>query len=59
MMLQFPPGQSVFEIVPESLTEFFATGREYYLTFFKDETGKVADVLIRNEGEIGRWKKSR
>ena len=58
-MMQIPPGQAVFEIVPESATQFFWKGREYYLTFLKDETGKVTHVLVRNEGEIGRWTKSR
>jgi hypothetical protein len=58
LMIQFPPGQSVFEIVPESATQFFAKGREYYLSFDRDETGSVT-VLVRNEGEMARWAKSR
>ncbi|HKR60615.1 MAG TPA: serine hydrolase [Pyrinomonadaceae bacterium] len=58
LVLQFPPGQTVFEIVPESATQFFWKGREYYLTFVKDESGKVTHALVRNEGEIGRWAKS-
>lgn len=59
LMVQFPPGQSVFEIVPESATQFFWRGREYYLTFVKDETGKVTQALVSNEGELGSWKKVR
>jgi len=59
LMVQFPPGQSVFEIVPESATQFFWKGREYYLTFVKDEKGKVTHVLRQYEGEFDRWTKSR
>lgn len=59
LMVQFPPGQSVFEIVPESATQFFWKGREYYLTFVKDERGKVTHVLRQYEGEFDRWTKSR
>ena len=59
LMFQFPPGQSVFEIVPESATQFFWQGREFYLTFVKDDNGKVTHVVVSNEGEIGRWTKSR
>lgn len=59
LMVQFPPGQSVFEIVPESPTQFFWKGREYYLTFVKDEKGKVTHVLRQYEGEFDRWTKSR
>jgi CubicO group peptidase (beta-lactamase class C family) len=59
LVVQIPPGQTVFEIVPESTTQFFWKGREYYLTFVKDDNGKVTQVVIRNEGETGRWKKTR
>jgi uncharacterized protein DUF3471 len=59
LVVQIPPGQTVFEIVPESTTQFFWKGREYYLTFVKDDNGKVTHVVIRNEGETGRWKKTR
>lgn len=59
LMVQFPPGQTVFEILPESATQFFWKDREYYLTFVKDRSGKVTHVVVRNEGEIGRWTKSR
>jgi len=59
LMVQVPPGQTVFEIVPESATQFFWKGREYYLTFVKDERGSVTHVVVRNEGEMGRWVKSR
>lgn len=58
LVVQFPPGQSVFEIVPESATQFFWKGREYYLTFVKDEKGKVTHVVRQYEGEFDRWKKS-
>lgn len=58
LMFQFPPGQSVFEIVPESPTEFFWKEREYYLTFVKDDAGKVKHVVVSSEGEIGRWTKT-
>jgi len=58
-MMQIPPGQTVFEIVPESETQFFWKGREYFLTFVKDVRGKVTHVLIRNEGEESKWVKSR
>ena len=59
LMLQFPPGQSVFEIVPESATEFFWRDREYSIKFFKDAQGKVSHAVINYEGEIGRWEKTR
>lgn len=59
LMLQVPPGETVFEIVPESATEFFWKAREYYVTFVKDESGKVTHAVVRNEGEVGRWTKSR
>jgi len=59
MMLQFPPGQSVMELFPESPTQFFAKVKEYYLDFEKDETGKVTHVVVVNEGETDRWMKSR
>jgi hypothetical protein len=55
MMFQFPPGQSVLEIVPESATQFFSKTRELHFSFIKDETGKVTEVFVRNEGETGRW----
>jgi len=45
--------------LPESATEFFWKGREYYLTFLKDEQGRVKEVVVRNEGETGHWMKSR
>ncbi|MCM3904832.1 MAG: serine hydrolase [Pyrinomonadaceae bacterium] len=58
LMMQIPPGQTVFEIFPESPVEFFSKGTEYYLTFAKNDEGKVTHVLIRNEGEESRWIKS-
>jgi len=58
LMMQIPPGQTVFEIVAESETQFFWKGREYFLTFVKNEMGKVTHVLIRNEGEESKWVKS-
>jgi CubicO group peptidase (beta-lactamase class C family) len=58
LMLQFPPGVSVLELYPESRREFFASRPEYFLTFSLDESGKVASVVVRNEGELNRWTKS-
>jgi CubicO group peptidase (beta-lactamase class C family) len=58
LMMQIPPGQSVFEIFPESPVQFFAKWGEYYLTFVKDDEGKVTHVMIRNEGEESRWMRS-
>ena len=58
VVVQFPPGNSVFEIVPESATQFFWRGREYFLTFVKDKKGKVTHVLRQYEGEFDRWTKS-
>ena len=58
LMMQIPPGQTVFEIFPESPVQFFSKGSEYYLTFFKSDEGKVTHVLIGNEGEESRWTKS-
>lgn len=58
LMMQIPPGQTVFEIVPESRVQFFAKGSEYYLTFVKSDEGRVSHILIRNEGEATRWTKS-
>jgi len=55
LMLQWPPGVSVFELFPESRVEFFASRPEYYLTFSMDSAGKVASARIRNEGEEGTW----
>jgi CubicO group peptidase (beta-lactamase class C family) len=57
LMMQIPPGRTVFEIFPESPVEFFAKVSEYYLTFVKSDNGKVNHVLIRNEGEESRWTK--
>ena len=36
LMMQIPPGRSVFELFAESPTQFFAEGREYFLTVVKD-----------------------
>lgn len=58
LMIQIPPGVTVFEIFPESQVQFFAKFGEYYLTFVKDGSGKVRHVLIRHEGEESRWLKS-
>jgi CubicO group peptidase (beta-lactamase class C family) len=58
LMMQIPPGQTVFEIFPESPVQFFAKWGEYYLTFVKDDEGKVTHVMIRNEGEESRWMRS-
>jgi len=58
LMMQIPPGQTVFEIFPESPVQFFAKWGEYYLTFVKDDKGRVTHVLIRNEGEEFRWTKA-
>jgi len=57
LMMQIPPGQTVFEIFPESPAQFFSKGAEYYVTFVKNGDGKVTHVLIRNEGEESRWTK--
>jgi CubicO group peptidase (beta-lactamase class C family) len=57
LVVQVPPGNSVFEIVPESGTQFFWKDREYYLTFERNPTGEVIAVSIRNEGELARWTK--
>jgi CubicO group peptidase (beta-lactamase class C family) len=55
LFVQIPPGNTVFEIVPESETQFFWKDREYYLTFERNPTGEVTGVSIRNEGELARW----
>jgi hypothetical protein len=55
LVVQIPPGNSLFEIVPESETRFFWKDREYYLTFERNATGEVIGVSIRNEGELARW----
>lgn len=57
LVVQVPPGNTVFEIVPESETQFFCKDREYYLTFERNATGEVTAVSIRNEGELARWTK--
>ncbi len=57
LMLQFPPGVSVFELFPESKLEFFASRPEYFLTFGLDEAGKVTSAVGSNEGEVNRWTK--
>jgi CubicO group peptidase (beta-lactamase class C family) len=57
LVLQVPPGNTVFEIVPESETQFFWKDREYYLTFDRNPAGEVTEVAIRNEGELARWTK--
>jgi CubicO group peptidase (beta-lactamase class C family) len=54
LLMQIPPGQTVFEIFPESETQFFAKWGEFYLTFVKDGQGKVTHILIRHEGEKSR-----
>jgi CubicO group peptidase (beta-lactamase class C family) len=58
LMMQIPPGRSVFEIFPEAPDQFFAKWGEYYLTFSKDARGKVTRVSIRNEGDVGTWTKA-
>jgi CubicO group peptidase (beta-lactamase class C family) len=55
LFFQFPPGNSVFEIVPESETQFFWKDREFFLTFERDPTGAFTEVSVRNEGELARW----
>lgn len=57
LVFQWPPGNTAFEIVPESETQFFWKDREYYLTFDRNPAGQVTDVSIRNEGELARWTK--
>lgn len=57
LFVQVPPGNTVFEIVPESETQFFWKDREYYLTFDRNRAGEVVAVSIRNEGELNRWMK--
>jgi RimJ/RimL family protein N-acetyltransferase len=57
LYFQWPPGNSVFEIVPESETQFFWKDREYYMTFERTPTGEVTAASIRNEGELARWTK--
>ena len=57
LVMQIPPGHTVFEIFPESPVHFFAKWGEYYLTFVKSDKGNVTHVLIRNEGEESRWTK--
>jgi CubicO group peptidase (beta-lactamase class C family) len=59
LVVQVPPGNTVFEIVPESETQFFWSDREYYLTFDRTPAGEVTGVSIRNEGELNRWTKVR
>jgi CubicO group peptidase (beta-lactamase class C family) len=58
LVMQIPPGRTVFEIFPESPVQFFARWGEYYLTFVKNEAGRVTHALIRNEGEGSRWVKA-
>jgi CubicO group peptidase (beta-lactamase class C family) len=55
LLLQFSPGVSVFELYAESPLSFFAGHPEYFLTFTRDGTGRIAAVSIRNEGETGEW----
>lgn len=57
LVVQVPPGNTVFEIVPESGTHFFWKDREYYLTFDRNPAGEITGVSIRNEGELARWTK--
>jgi len=57
VFVQIPPGNSVFEIVPESETQFLWKDREYYLTFDRNRAGEVIAVSIRNEGDRDRWMK--
>jgi len=55
LVVQVPPGNTVFVIVPETENQFFWKDREYYLTFERNPTDEVTSVSIRNEGEVGRW----
>jgi hypothetical protein len=57
LVIQVPPGNTVFEIVPQPEAQFFWKDREYYLTFDRNAAGEVAGVSIRNEGEVAHWKK--
>jgi CubicO group peptidase (beta-lactamase class C family) len=59
LVVQVPPGNTVFEIVPESETQWFWKDREYYLTFDRNAAGEVTGVSIRNEGELAHWTKVR
>jgi CubicO group peptidase (beta-lactamase class C family) len=52
LVVQWPPGTTVFEIVPESETQFFWKDREYYLTFERNPAGEVTGVSIRHEGDL-------
>jgi hypothetical protein len=58
LVVQVPPGSTVFAIVPESETQFFWKDREYYLTFERNPAGEIIGVTIRNEGELARWQKA-
>jgi len=55
LVLQIPPGVTVFEIFPESPTKFFASRPEYFLEFKKNGAGQVISVVVRNEGEEAEW----
>jgi hypothetical protein len=57
LVVQVPPGNTVFAIVPESETQFFWKDREYYLAFDRNLAGEITGVTIRNEGELARWKR--
>jgi CubicO group peptidase (beta-lactamase class C family) len=57
LVVQVPPGNTVFAIVPESETQFFWKDREYYLAFERNAAGDIVGATIRNEGELARWQK--
>lgn len=52
------PGPPPFEIFPESAMSFFSGSGEIVVTFSKDDNGKTAHFIMRNEGEESKWIKS-
>jgi len=57
VMIQGPNRSYGFDIFQEAKDRFFAKFGEYYLSFTRDEKGKINRVMIRNEGDISNWKK--
>jgi hypothetical protein len=44
------PGQPTLELLPKSETEFFLKVARAYITFEKDDTGKVTHLMLDQAG---------
>jgi len=45
------PGYPKFELLPEATDKFFAVDFEGEITFVRDETGKVTQLILHQNGD--------